>query len=197
MVGLKRMQNLQDCITAIEEDGFAGNLIETGVCGVAVAVFSCAGTPGVGPHQSHRVGGGLVRGSPGPEQAGPPSGRWAGFHEQKGLFVGEQVVRHNFERYGLLDDNVVFLKGWFKDMLPTAPIDKLALIRLDGDLCESTIQALDALYPKLESSGFCNVDDWMLVDQAQRAPQNYGKEHGITETVIDIDGTGASWRKSR
>ncbi len=38
------------------------------------------------------------------------------------LAVSQEQVADNFKKYGLLDDNVVFLKGWFKDTLPTAPL---------------------------------------------------------------------------
>lgn len=36
-------------------------------------------------------------------------------------------------RYGLLDDKVKFLRGFFSDTLPKAPIEKLSVIRLDGE----------------------------------------------------------------
>jgi O-methyltransferase len=69
-------------------------------------------------------------------------------------------VGANVARYGLPDDQVRFLPGWFKDTLRTAPIEKLSLIRLDGDLYESTIDAITALYPKLSIGGYLIVDDY-------------------------------------
>lgn len=42
-------------------------------------------------------------------------------------------------RYDLLDEQVRFLKGWFKDTLPPAPVERLAVLRLDGDMYESTM----------------------------------------------------------
>ena len=65
------------------------------------------------------------------------------------LAVSVESVRDNFARYGLLDDQVVFLKGWFRDTLPTAPIEKVSILRLDGDLYESTMDSLVSLYPKV------------------------------------------------
>ena len=53
-----------------------------------------------------------------------------------------------------------FLVGWFKDTLPGAPIETLSVMRLDGDMYESTWQAIEALYPKLSPGGFCIVDDF-------------------------------------
>ena len=65
------------------------------------------------------------------------------------LAVSVEEVRSLFARYDLLDDRVRFLKGWFRDTLPAAPIESLALLRLDGDLYESTMDALGALYRKV------------------------------------------------
>jgi O-methyltransferase len=59
--------------------------------------------------------------------------------------VSLEQVKENFRRYGLLDEQVRFVKGSFRDTLPSIPIERLALLRLDGDLYESTIQALTAL----------------------------------------------------
>jgi O-methyltransferase len=69
-------------------------------------------------------------------------------------------VKANFARYGLLDDQVRFLPGWFRDTLPAAPIRELAILRLDGDLYESTAIALEHLYPKVVCGGYVIVDDY-------------------------------------
>jgi O-methyltransferase len=47
--------------------------------------------------------------------------------------------------------------------LPVAPIERLTLFRLDGDMYELTkIQALGSLYPKLSPGGFVIIDDYHL-----------------------------------
>ena len=55
----------------------------------------------------------------------------------------------NFRRYDLLDEQVEFLPGWFRETLPNAPVKQLALLRIDGDMYESTIVTLRSLYPRL------------------------------------------------
>lgn len=197
MIGLKRMQNIQDCIEAIETEGIEGDLIETGVWRGGAVIFMRGALKAWGDTTRKVWAADSFEGLPAPNAKDFPTDEGMIWHEQTGLAVGEQIVRNNFERYGLLDDQVVFLKGWFKDTLPTAPIEKLSLLRLDGDLYESTIQALEALYPKLEPGGFCIIDDWFLVDQAQKACLDYRAAHGITDEVIDIDTRGAYWRKSK
>ena len=107
----------------------------------------------------------------------------------------EKNVRANFQRYGLLDDQVRFVPGWFKDTLHDAPIQQIAVLRLDGDLYESTIQALDGLYERLSPGGFCIIDDYHALDSCKQAVTDYRTKHGITAEIKEIDGTGVFWRK--
>jgi hypothetical protein len=94
-----------------------------------------------------------------------------------------------------LDEQVKFLKGWFKDSLPQAPIDQLALIRLDGDMYESTMDALSNLYPKLSHRGYVIVDDYHVVKACRGAVHDYCDNHGIEPNITEIDGVGVFWRK--
>lgn len=108
-----------------------------------------------------------------------------------------EAVQSNFERFKLLDDHVKFLIGWFKDTLPTAPIKKLAVLRLDGDMYESTMDALNALYHKVSPGGFIIVDDYGLPeDTCRNAIHDFRRSHDSNEPIIDIDGWGVYWRKS-
>jgi O-methyltransferase len=105
-------------------------------------------------------------------------------------------LARNFARYGLLDEQVRFLPGWFRDTLPGAPIDELALIRLDGDLYESTIVALEALYPKLAPGGCLIVDDYGALDTCRQAVDDYRAAHAISEPLEHVDWTGVYWRRA-
>jgi hypothetical protein len=110
------------------------------------------------------------------------------------LGVSRAEVENNFRRYGLLDEQVVFLQGWFKDTLPNAPIDQLAVMRLDGDMYGSTMDALVNLYPKLTPGGFCIIDDYYLPN-CKRAVQDYRAQNNIKAEIKEIDWTGCYWRK--
>jgi hypothetical protein len=112
------------------------------------------------------------------------------------LAVPLEEMKQNFEKYGLLDDHVRFLPGWFRDTLPTAPIERLSLLRLDGDLYESTIVALRALYPKLAVGGYEIVDDYGAVPACTAAVEDYRAEHAITEPLHQIDWTGVFWQRA-
>jgi O-methyltransferase len=197
MIGLARMDNIQHCVETVIAEDVPGDLIETGVWRGGATIFMR------GVLKAHRDSTRKVwcadsfEGLPAPDPDRYPADAGDTFYKKDGLAVGVDQVKHNFERYGLLDDQVEFLVGWFKDTLPTAPIDQLAVMRLDGDLYESTWQAIEALYPKLSPGGFCIVDDYGdLVAQCQRAIHDYRDAHGITEEIVDIDGFGAYWRKA-
>ena len=99
--------------------------------------------------------------------------------------------------YGLLDDQVVFLRGWFKDTLPAAPISALSVLRLDGDMYASTMDALSALYPKLAPGGFCIVDDYGAIEACRQAVTDYRNAHGIAAEMVPVDWTAVYWRKPR
>jgi len=196
MIGLRRMDNIQQCIATIIADDVPGDLIETGVWRGGACIFMRANLKAWGDTQRKVWVADSFEGLP------PPSAKYAAdagdkLHQYSGLAVGLQQVKHNFERYGLLDDRVEFLVGWFKDTLPTAPLDKLALARLDGDMYESTIQAIEALYPRLSPGGFLIIDDFgSHASQAGQAIHDYRKEHGITDEIVPVDDFGAYWRKS-
>ena len=103
-------------------------------------------------------------------------------------------VKDNFRRYGLLDDQVRFLPGWFRDTLPTLGDRRFALARLDGDMYESTIDGLRNLYPRLSVGGYLIVDDYSIT-ACKRAVDDYRREHGIDEELEEIDWSCVLWRK--
>jgi O-methyltransferase len=99
------------------------------------------------------------KGLPRPDTKKYPQDARDRLHQQEALAISRAEVEENFRRYGLLDDQVVVIEGWFKNTLPRAPIESLSVMRLDGDMYQSTIEALDNLYPKLSTGGFCIIDD--------------------------------------
>jgi O-methyltransferase len=112
------------------------------------------------------------------------------------LAVSIDEVKAAFERFGLLDQQVKFLKGWFKDTLPSVAIERLAILRMDGDLYESTWVALESLYDKVSPQGFVIVDDYSAWPPCKSAVDDFRTQRGIVDPIQDIDGTGVFWRKS-
>jgi hypothetical protein len=137
------------------------------------------------------------QGVPPPDLQRYPADAESTYHTFEELSVPLQTVRRNFEKYGLLDDQVVFLKGWFKDTLPTAQIRRLALLRMDGDLYESTMVALNALYDKLSPGGYVIVDDYHVVSGCRNAIGDFLSARKIPSCRLsEIDGVGVFWQKT-
>ncbi len=111
--------------------------------------------------------------------------------------VSLDAVKSHFARYGLLDDQVVFLQGFFSDTLPKAPLDQIAILRCDGDSFESTMSVLQILYPKVSEGGFIIIDDYNSFSDCSRAVDTYRSDFGITEPMVAIDQAASYWRKSR
>ena len=111
------------------------------------------------------------------------------------LAVPLEEVQQLFKRYDLLDSQVRFLKGWFKDTLAVAPIKSLAMLRLDGDLYESTMDTLVPLYDKVSTGGFVIVDDYYSCLPCGRAIDEFRAARGISTPLQKIDEQSVFWRK--
>ncbi len=197
MIGLKRLNNIQFCVESVISDGIPGDLIETGVWRGGACIFMRSILKAYGDTARTVWVADSFAGLPAPNAEVYHADAGDKFHTFSNfLSVSRQDVEENFRRYNLLDQQVRFLEGWFKDTLPTAPIDRLAVLRLDGDMYESTIQALDALYNKLSCGGFVIIDDYHL-GPCKQAVTDFRSANQIDDAIIDIDGKGVFWRKSQ
>lgn len=111
------------------------------------------------------------------------------------LAISLEEVQQLFAKYGLLDEQVQFVKGWFHESLPNAPVKELALLRLDGDLYKSTRDALVNLYHKVVPGGFIIIDDYGDFQPCQKAVDEFRLQNNIREPIERIDWTGVFWRK--
>jgi len=194
MLSLKRLDNVQYSLETVIKEGVPGDFIETGVMRGGTCILARAILKAHGVTDRIVWAADSFEGLPAPNVEKYPDDKGAEWHLRPLTEVAEEYVRRNFERYGLLDDQVRFLKGWFRDTLAIAPIDKLAVLRLDGDLYESTMDALVPLYPKLSSGGFLIVDDYGL-DMCRKAIHDYRDREGIQDEIIPIDDVSVYWRK--
>jgi O-methyltransferase len=196
MIGMKRMNNLQLAIETVLKEGVKGDFLEAGVWRGGASILMR------GILAAHEVTDRTVyvadsfAGLPPPDEDKYPADRGDKHHENEYLAVSLEEVKRNFQRYELLDEQVTFLKGWFSDTLPAAPINKLAVLRADGDMYSSTMDILENLYPKLAVGGFCIIDDYGAIPACKKAVDTYRQRHDITDTMIEIDWTGRYWRKS-
>lgn len=196
MVGLRRLDNLQECITRVNKEQVPGDLIEAGVWRGGSAIFMRAVLAACGDNSRRVWVADSFQGLPVPDEGRYPADAGLDLSIYRELAVSLDDVKANFEKYRLLDGQVEFLVGWFKDTLPVAPIDQLSVIRLDGDLYQSTMDALSSLYPKLSPNGYIIIDDYGAFESCRQAVTDYREAEGISEVIEAIDWTGAYWRKS-
>jgi O-methyltransferase len=160
MIGRYRLENLQKCMETVLKEKIEGDFIETGVWRGGACIFM-RGLLKVNGIIDRRVWvADSFEGLPEPDLISYPKDKNDKHHTLDFLKVSFEEVKLNFQKYDLLDSQVCFLKGWFKDTLPKAPIDQLAILRLDGDMYGSTMDSLTSLYSKVAKGGFIIVDDY-------------------------------------
>lgn len=193
MIGLKRLNNLQSCVETVIREEVPGDFIETGVWRGGACIFMRGVLAAYSVKDRRIFVADSFEGLPKPEADKFPMDEGDTHYQNRYLAVSREEVEENFRKYGLLDDKIVILKGWFKDTLPKAPITELAIMRLDGDMYSSTMDALTNLYPKLSKGGFCIIDDYALKG-CRQAVDDYRAQHGITAPMEWIDSASAFWR---
>ncbi len=106
------------------------------------------------------------------------------------VFASIEEVTKNFKKFGLLDDRVRFIKGDVTKTLKRGVPDQIALLRLDTDFYDSTLIALQVLYPLLITGGVLILDDYGHWDGARKAVDEYFAESVSIPLMIPIAGGG-------
>lgn len=195
MVGIKRLDNIQYCVEDVINNNIDGDFIETGVWRGGSTILMRAILKGYSITDRVVWVADSFEGLPPPDEDKYPEDKGDTYYTHDALKVSEEEVRNNFEKYGLLDNQVRFLKGWFKDTLPGAEIEKLSVLRLDGDMYESTMDTLKSLYPKLSTGGYIIIDDYLFIPACKQAVTDYRNEHGINAEIKEVDWTAVYWQK--
>lgn len=200
MIGLERLTNIEELGGNVIDEDVPGDFVECGVWRGGATIFM-AGVLADSDYLNDPTTGrprcvwvcdsfeGCPEGNPNyPQDQGDPH------HTFKFLSVSENEVRRNFQKYNLLDDNIKFVKGWFENSLP-GPIEKIALLRADGDLYSSQSQILNALYDRVSPGGYVIIDDYYNIAGSHHAVNDFREKRGITSPMIRVDWCAAYWRK--
>jgi O-methyltransferase len=193
MIGIWRLDNIRDCVEDVLSRGIPGDLVETGVWRGGATIYMKAILEVHGSGRKVYVCDSF-EGLPRPTAAQDAGDK---HYRIKDLAVSLEEVKDNFRKYNLLDSNVVFLKGWFKDTLKDIP-SPIAVLRLDGDMYSSTMDALVNLYPKLSIGGYLILDDYGDIPGCKKAVDDYRLAENITCEILKITGTNHGhvyWRK--
>jgi O-methyltransferase len=196
MVGLARLDNVQNCIEGVITEGVPGDLVETGVWRGGCSILMRAVLRAYNITDRTVWLADSFQGLPIPDAEQYPQDR-GDEHSNLTAYLGVSmdIVKENFRRYELFDCQVRFLPGWFRDTLPSAPIDRIAVLHLDGDMYESTYLALSSLYAKVSVGGFVIIDDYGALPNCRAAVDDFRDRHSIHEIIHEIDWTGVYWRR--
>ena len=218
MAGLARMESLVGMIEHVSKHGPAGSYLEAGVWRGGMSIAATAALHVYGQAQRPVYICDSFDGLPRPrENSARPNEI---FYHDKGSFkkvlsVGEQDVLNNFDIHGVPRTSVSSHKGYFVDSLP--PLreqllkrgERLAILRADGDMYDSTVDIFYNLYDLVEVGGFVVIDDYGWGSGAEHenthseamfgakdAILDFRLVHGIEDPMHDIDGGGAWFRKT-
>lgn len=199
MIGLKRLKNIRYLIEKINEEKISGDLIEAGIWkgGVIIYMRACL----LSLNMNNKVfGADSFAGLPEIDDQTYPEDK---IYRQilkngndKGLIISQDEVIENLNKFGFHDDNTILLKGWFNETLTDGRINKISLLRIDGDMYKSTYEALNLLYDKVSKGGYVIIDDYGLQSQAcKKAVDDFRKKNDISSEIINIDWSGIYWKK--
>lgn len=203
MLPRTRLDHLQACVSDVIARGVPGDLLEAGVWRGGATIFMRAIFQALGVRDRCVWAADSFEGLPEPDAQRFPK-EAAAFHGPviregyQNLAVSLEAVQRNFALFGLLDAQVRFLPGWFRDTLPTAPVERLAVLRLDGDFHESTRDALVHLYGKVSPGGYVIVDDYGEDQwtECRLAVDDFRAQRGITEPIVQLDHGCWYWQRS-
>jgi len=195
MVGRKRLHNFRVLIETVIANNVCGDIVETGVWRGGASILARAVLMAHGVRDRRVVLADSFCGLPPPDRSQFPADADSDLHLQADLAVGLEQVRENFRRFNLLDDQVVFVPGWFRDTMPVLQIGAIAVLRLDGDMYESTIDPLRYLYDHVTPGGYVVVDDYHVVPGCRQAVHDFFAGRGDVPVLYEIDGMGVYFRK--
>ncbi len=194
MVGLARLDNFQWCIESVLRNKVPGAIVETGVWRGGASILAEAV---LHLHQATDRILALFDTFDGLPPADPRYAADAGdlLHTIGYLKASIELVRYNFSKYGLLYDNVQFFKGLAEETMPIAPIEQVAVLRIDLDMYRGVYGALQAMYHKVTPGGFIIIDDWGSMPACRKAVEDFWKENNIQPSYNIIDNDGIFWQK--
>lgn len=208
MIGLNGLTLVETFLKDIIHERIMGDVIETGVYKGGTSIFMRGVLSVLGANERVVYVADSFQGIPEVDKNMYPDDAVHEGSENILIPVTMEKVRDNFFQFGVLGTNVKFLKGWFKDTLPSAGFQtrKLALVRLDGDLFESTWDALSNIYEHISPRGYIIIDDYGDWDGCRLAVDFFRKICGETNRLLLWPGVTtptqnqeqkfATWRKT-
>ena len=170
LIGGRLLDELRDILERVVADDVPGHFVETGVWRGGACIWARAVLNNLGATDRLVYVCDSFQGLP---PVSHPK-ETISFDDAESLRVSLEQVEANFDRFGLLD-GTVFVKGWFKDTMPSLNIP-VAVLRLDGDMYESTDDVLRSMYGRVSPGGYVIVDDYQLPSCAMAVDELRSRE---------------------
>ncbi|HVT35014.1 MAG TPA: TylF/MycF/NovP-related O-methyltransferase [Nevskiaceae bacterium] len=197
-----RLDNIRDCVKQVLADNVAGDFMETGVWRGGGCIYARAALDVYGGGERTVWVCDSFEGMPKPDaEKHPGEAKFFDSPMMQDMYNRLEAtlpdVTRNFEAFQLLSDKVKFVKGWFKDTMPTVPVQQLAILRLDGDYYDSTMDVLKHMYGKVSPGGYVIVDDYGETGWAncRGATDDFRRDQNISAPLIKVDSKCWYWRK--
>jgi len=198
MVGRMRLENIERLLLNMIDAHVPGDFVECGVWRGGSSLFARGVLKALNVHD-RKVH--LVDSFEGLPKASQAKDRdvWS---EMDFLKVSLEEVQEPFRQLGLLDHGVAFHKGFFQHSLP--PLRKqllasnrtIAVLRMDGDMFESTMDILYNLYDLISVGGCIIIDDF-TIQEAKEAVETFLHHHELIVDYVKIDDFSSYFCKER
>jgi len=195
MVGHLRLLNVRTAIEDTVKNNVPGDFVELGTwrggtCIFAKAIFNVMGETSRKVH--------LFDAFEKIQSYDTTQGNFVDF-----LAATQDSVSHNFQKFGVLDDNVEFHKGLFKNTVPAFvaanPNLQLSVLRIDGNFYDSYQDALYYLFPLVPVGGYVIFDDVFVNNGDEAIMQcwlDFKKDNSVPEELTRIDDVSAYFKKT-
>jgi O-methyltransferase len=112
------------------------------------------------------------------------------------IFPSLNEIVFQFNKFELNTNNIELIEGDVFDTLESQDIKNISLLRLDIDMYESTLFALEVLYPLVCSGGYIIIDDYYVEKfNCKEAVDYFRSEHNILEKLNRIGNFIVYWQK--
>jgi len=179
------LSNIEYCIRDVVSNNIPGDFMECGVWKGGACIYAKQVLNELKENRKVYLADSF-QGLPAPNSEKYPEDSGDNHHVHTELGISLPEVKKNFELFDALDENIFFIEGFFRDSLPEVKnnIDKISVLRLDADMYEGTIEALENLYDKLSVGGYCIIDDWLGVKGCTKAVEYFREKNGIDAIMI-------------
>jgi O-methyltransferase len=192
MIGHLRLRNIRHAIETCVSEDVPGDFVELGVWRGGAILYAKAVLDVLGVRDRRVVG----------VDAFEDIGGYGRNTEY--LSVDLRFVVDLFERFGLHDDSVVLVKGFFSEALPQLRVQyqaegrQISVLRMDSNYYDSHMEVLFNLYEFVPVGGYVIFDDWSF-PAVQKAWADFAAFFGCPEIPMWVqqpeDGFGAFFRK--